>query len=63
MNIKQMVAWATVVAVVVIFLLGIGPLGSFAVLGASSVASILANIGLFFVGAVAAIVAIYWGRR
>ena len=63
MNIKQMVAWAVALAVVVIFLLGIGPLGNYSAFGASGIASILAGIGLFFVGAVAGIVAIYWGQE
>ena len=63
MNIKQMIAWAVALAVVVIFLLGLGPLGNYSVFGASGVAGILATIGLFFVAGVAAVVAIYWGKE
>ena len=63
MNIKQVVAWAVALAVVVIFLLGLGPLGNIAVFGISGVAGILATIGLFFIGGLAAIIAIYWGRE
>jgi len=62
-KIRQMVAWAAVLAVVVIFLLGLGPLGNFSAFGASGVAAILANIIFFFVGAVAVVVAIYWGKE
>jgi hypothetical protein len=57
-----MVAWAGVLAVAVILLLGLGPHGNFAVLGASGTAGILAGIGLFFVDAVAAVVA-FTGQR
>lgn len=60
---KQTVAWWVAGAVVTLFLLGIGPLAGFAALGADSVAGLLINLGLFFVGVVAAIVAIYWGKR
>lgn len=63
MNTKQMVAWAVVLAVVVLFFLGLGPLGNFAQFGASVIAGILATIGLFTVGGIAAVVAIYWGRK
>jgi hypothetical protein len=63
MNIKRMVAWAVALAVLVIFLLGLSPLGNLSVFGISGVAGILAIIGLFFVGAVAAVVAIYWGKE
>jgi hypothetical protein len=62
-NVKQMVAWAVALAVVVIFLLGLGPLGNFSIFGVSGAAGILAGIGLFFVGAVAAVIAIYWGKE
>ena len=63
MNIKKMIAWAVALAVAVIFLLGLGPLSDFAAFGASGVTGVLAGIGLFFVGAVAVVVAIYWGKE
>jgi len=62
-KIRQLVAWTVALAVVVIFLLGLGPLGNFSAFGASGIAGILANIGLFFVGGVAVVVAIYWGKE
>jgi len=60
---KTLVAWAVVLAVLVIFLLGLGPVGNFSVFGASGIAGILATLGFFFTAGVAAVVAIYWGRE
>ena len=62
-NIKQMVAWAVALAVLVLFLLAMGPLGNFAAFGASGIASIITGVCLFLVGGVAAVVAMYWGRK
>ncbi len=63
MKIKQMVAWAVVAAVVVIFLMALSPLGNFANFGVSGIAGILTTSGLIMVGVVAAVVAMYWGRK
>lgn len=63
MKIKTLVAWAVVLAVLVIFFLGLGPVGNFSVFGASGIAGILATLGFFFIAGVAAVVAIYWGRE
>ncbi len=63
MKTKTLVAWTVVLAVVVIFFLGLGPVGSFSVFGASGIAGILATMGFFFTTGVAAVVAIYWGRE
>ncbi len=63
MGVRKWLVWAAALAVVVIFLLGLGPLGNFSVFGLDASTSILASIGLFFVGVVAAVVAIYWGRE
>jgi hypothetical protein len=62
-NTKRMVAWVTALAVLVIFLLGVGPLGNYSIFGASGITGILANIGLFCVGGIAVVVAIYWGKK
>ncbi len=63
MGVRKWLAWAVALAVVVIFLLGLGPLANLAAFGLTAVASIFACIALFFIGAVAAVVAIYWGRK
>jgi hypothetical protein len=62
-KIKTLIAWAVVLAVLVIFFLGLGPVGNFSVFGASGIAGILATLGFFFTAGVAAVVAIYWGRE
>ena len=62
-KIKTLIAWAVVLAVLVIFFLGLGPVGNFSVFGASGIAGILATLGFFFIAGVAAVVAIYWGRE
>jgi hypothetical protein len=59
----KIVDLAVALAVVAIFSLGLSPLGNFSELGASGIASILAGLGLFFVGAVALVIAIYWGKE
>lgn len=63
MKLKSLIAWTVVLAVVVIFFLGLGPVGNFSVFGASGIAGILATLGFFFTAGVAAVVAIYWGRE
>jgi hypothetical protein len=63
MKIRQMVAWAVVLAVVVLFFLGLGPVGNFSLFGASGIAGILVTLGFILVAGVAAVVAIYWGRK
>jgi hypothetical protein len=63
MNVKQMVVLAAVLAVAVIFLLGLAPMGSIAVFGASGVTGVLTGISILFVGAVAAMIAIYWNKK
>jgi hypothetical protein len=60
---KKIVAWSVVAAVLAVFLLGIVPMGNYAAFGANSAIVILVNIGLFFVAVMAAVVALYWGRR
>jgi hypothetical protein len=62
-KIKTLIAWTVVLAVLVIFFLGLGPVGNFSVFGASGIAGILATLGFFFTAGVAAVVAIYWGRE
>ncbi len=62
-KIPQMILWAVVLAVLVIFFLGLGPVGNFSVFGASGIAGILATLSFFLTAGVAAVVAIYWGRK
>ncbi len=57
---KRTIAWWVAAAVVVIFLLGIGPLGDYALLGGANALSFMTGVILLFVGAVAAMVALYW---
>jgi hypothetical protein len=63
MGARRGLAWAVALAVIAIFLLGLSPLGNLSIFGLTATASILASMGLFFVGVVAAVVAIYWGRK
>jgi hypothetical protein len=58
-----MLAWAAALAVIVIFLLGLSPLGDLKNLGTLGFTSILYGFGLVCVGVVAVVVAIYWGRE
>ena len=62
-KIRQTIAWAVAFAVLVIFFLGLGPVGNFSVFGASGIAGILATLGFFFIAGIAAVVAMYWGRK
>ena len=63
MNNKMMAGWAVMLAVVVIFLLSITVLGKLLVFGVSGSVAVIAGIGILFVGVLAAIIGIYWGRR
>jgi hypothetical protein len=59
---KKTIAWWVAASTAVIFLLGIGPLGSYSSLGDSGTVSFITGIALLFVGVVAAVVALYWNR-
>ena len=60
---KKTIAWWVAASVLAIFLLGIGPLGSYGSLGDSNTVSVVTGLALLFVGAVAATVGLYWSRR
>ena len=63
MNNKRMAAWAVALSAVVVFLLGLSPIGNFAEFGTGGIASILLGVALLLVGVIAAIVAYYWGAE
>ena len=60
---KQAIAWWVAAAVAVIFLLGLSPLGDYAALGGANAVSFTTGVILLFIGAIAAIAALYWGRN
>ena len=63
MNNKVLAAWAVALATVVVFLLGLSPIGNFAEFGTGGIASILFGVALLLVGVIAAVVAYYWGAE
>ncbi len=60
---KQTIAWWVAAAVAAIFLLGIGPVGSYASLGGAGTLSVITGITLLFIGAIAGMVGLYWSFR
>lgn len=63
MNNRQMAGWSAMLAVLVVFLLSITVLGNMRFFGVSGSVAVITGIGILFVGVLAAVVGIYWGRR
>lgn len=63
MNNRQMAGWSAMLAVLVVFLLSITVLGNVRFFGVSGSVAVITGVGILFVGVLAAVIGIYWGRR